>query len=712
VSQWTEKNVGAGDPGSVLSSAATLDSIVASLATLSGETTTTVASVDAATWRGAAGDAYRSRGAAVATDLRTFAEDLTRYSGALSAYASRVSRIASDAAELYRRRAGAQQELDDARQRIRMADDPAAAQDALRQRQSATTAKRHLDAELDALVTTRRNADATLQAVLAVAPRTSFALLGRALVSAGVGRPTQLTKSGLTALLLDLTAKVERGEATAHDVDVLGALLATVMINPARAGAYLQDLGGTRLTALLVALDVLAAKDPARAGAIREVQSRLRSTLATASLTWDKATCDRFARDLMVGTNAAVAVAYLFGDPATAPMGERLVFAMADTISAWERANDRMFTMLDSVDRDGRPTSLMASTLSTFGRDEFGMLIVDPADSVLRHVALYPELALGWLTYGRNLEYWFDTRDWASSSGHNAPAIVWASIQTVPGALIGPDMDPALVRQLAEVNTAIILAWSDEVLKGKSHFTEDGLLALGEVVAAQLPAWLEVTINETFRDDGTAMERAFVDWMGQSGDCAVISHTDLAGLLRLIQPDARASGAVLATIRSLSESVVSAVPAGGGRNDFEISLRKSAALLALIDGGGLANDLSARAARDRLASLAIDSVGAAGSSALGAITGPLAATVIEQGATSAAADAFANSYQARLDEYWSGGSPGDVKRYDEARDVLRHLAETHLPPAALEASGEDVEALIRQVMTGYDHALTWVGMTR
>lgn len=703
MSQWTRQDVGAGDTGGMLSCAAALDGIVAALTMMSGNVRTSAAGLGSHVWQGVAGDAFRGRGAAVASDVSSFAGTLSRYASALATYGAEVERIASDFAPLRLQLGDAKSDLADSKSEITNATSSRASRDALNRKQSAQRTITRVNGDIDALVDARNAADARLRAALGESPCTAFVLLGRAVISTGAQRPFLLDRGAFTTLLLDLTSRVEKGTATAEDVAALHALLGTIMIDPKGASTYLQELGGTRLTALLVELDRIAANDAAQLATVTELQARLRSTLGIASTIWDRATSDQFAAALMVGPNAAIVVAYVFGDPQRAPMGAHLTFAMVDALRTWEETHGQPFIMLDSVNRDGRPTSLMLSTLNTFSRDAFDMIIVDPADSVLRQVALHPELALTWLGGGGNLQFWFGTRDWAATSGYNAPAIVWAAIQTVPGALIGPDMDPALVSELARINTEILNLWHDKALQDHGLFNEDGRLALGQVIAAQLAYWIEVSIIPSDKGEILAiLDSKRIDWMGIDGDCAIISRTTLARLLKLVAPSPNAAALVMHEVGRLTEQILAAVPAGAGRDSYEIALNKAAALLALIDGGALANDLSAREASDLRATVVGEVLGHALDKA-----GPLVGNGVGW-ATSAAS----NSYQARLDEYWSGGSEKDNQLRSEALDVLAELGHRHIPTSVIEASGEGMDDLLRQIIAKYEDTLGWAGMTR
>ncbi|WP_431836246.1 WXG100 family type VII secretion target [Cellulomonas sp. Y8] len=702
MSQWTRQDVGAGDTGGMLSCAAALDGIVAALTMMSGNVRTSAASLGSHVWQGTAGDAFRGRGAAVASDVSSFAGTLSRYASALATYGAEVERIASDFEPLRLQLGDAKSALADSKSEITNATSSRASLDALDRKQSAQRTITRVNGGIDALVDARNAADARLRAALGESPYTAFVLLGRALISTGAQRPFLLDKGDFTTLLLDLTSRVEKGTATAEDVAALHALLGTIMIDPKSASTYLQKLGGTRLTALLVELDRIAANDAAQLATVTELQARLRSTLGIASTIWDRTTSDQFAAALMVGPNAAIAVAYLFGDPEKAPIGAHLTFAMVDALRTWEETHGQPFMMLDSVNRDGRPTSLMLSTLDTFSRDAFDMIIADPADSVLRQVALHPGLALTWLGDDGNLQFWFGTRDWAATSGYNAPAIVWAAIQTVPGALIGPDMDPALVSELARINTEILDLWHDNALTSIRLFNEDGRLALGHVIAAQLAVWVEVSLHESNELVRSALGTGTIRWMGVDGDYAQISREALARLLKIVAPSPGASAIVMEEVRNLSARIVAAVPSGSHRDSYEVAMSKAAALLAIVDGGALANDLSVRQANDLRIAI--------GGGILGQVidkAGPLA-TIGADAATSA----LSNSYQNRLDEFWSGGSADDRQLRSEALDVLAALGYDYIPASVLEGSGEGLDELLRQVISNYEFTVAWAGMAR
>lgn len=159
---------------------------------------------------------------------------------------------------------------------------------------------------------------------------------------------------------------------------------------------------------------------------------------------------------------------------------------------------------------------------------------------------------------------------------------------------------------------------------------------------------------------------------------------------------------VMHKVRDLSEGIVAAVPAGAGRDSYEIALNKAAALLALIDGGSLANDLSARKTSDLRVAVVGEILGHALDKA-----GPIVGTGV-----GAATSAASNSYQARLDEYWSGGTETDNKLRSEALDVLAELGHQHIPTSVIEASGEGMDDLLRQIIAKYEDTLRWAGMTK
>lgn len=710
MSQWTRDTPSLGDHGQVTSASAVLDDISRTLTDLKTMVSTQNGRISDSTWQGLSGQAFRDRGITIAAELGTFTQWMADTASALSVYAGKLSTLETSERLIRPQLTTARSAAQRATNKLAFATDPDERRTLTATLDREEAKVRACQSAWDDLVAERESMDTILRQQLSTAPAVSFTQIGQVMIRAGHQPNQPLTAENIVDALTALSEDVLDGDHDPATLAALAELLRYTCIDPGLADEYMQELGGTNLANLLVQLDVLAAGDPSLSRTIADVQSRLRQSLAIGSVSWEPEVCDSFNEALMDATNGALVVAYLYGDT-DVPIAAKMAISMAGLIQKWEKRNGQLFTMLDSVGPNGVASSLMASTLD-LRPNEHGMVIIDPADSVLRQIALHPTAALDWLDASDHLDYWYGTRDWSTTGGYDAPAAVWAAVQTVPGALIGPDMDPALVNKLARVSTDILNYWHPDVLT-EENFDGDGKQYLALVIAAQLPIWVETTIAADYDILESAETRNLpVDWLGSTGDVALCSRDALAALLRIVASDPIASGVVLERARSLSVEIVSSVPANADMDSYKVALGKAGGLLGLLDGADLGNQLSAHAASDLRTSLVINTVSMGTAGVADKAVGPLAGALLSQGATDLTASVLANSYNQRQDEFWSGGSPDDQRRREEANDVLKSLATNYIPPVTVENSLEDIDDVAAEGISNYSSTKTWVANVR
>ncbi|MCG7286950.1 hypothetical protein MHY85_13320 [Cellulomonas sp. ACRRI] len=696
---WTSQDPGSGDTGALRARSGAMNTIVL---TLDHARTTFRAHYEPVTtheWKGAAGDAFRGSCAAHLSRLSSFINALAPYSAALMIYANEVESIAEEARALKLRTEAAQEQL--AAAPAYVSPNTAAATNAAKSsgracvpdpRTAAKSALASITQERAELVRRRQAADSKVTAALGGVAIGDWAAAGSALAQAGVRRPADFDADSIRRALLDLCTLTLQGDTAS--LPGLLALLDTWADDPSMMRDFLEGLGGSRLVRMLMVLD--QALIDGRSAIAGDVQSALRDALSSASSMWSASEAADYISALIDSPGSTLSVAYLFGDPEVAPMSSTLVQAAADAILDWERKNGTLYTLvLNVVPGVGMAPDLVYRMLGE------GPRVIDPADSIFRHLARDPQSTLDWLadpTRGHDrIIHWYQERNWHDGGGYAGPMLVWEALQTVPGGLLGPDMDPGVARKLAEVNAAIIKVWADPDSRFSGVMDDEALLALAGVIAAQLPVWADSTT--TLESSSTvATQSTVVHWLGMQGWTTQISRDALSFLLGQVRSSDAASGALLDATKDLQGRLVASV---GSTADFthNDALERIAGLLGMIDGAQLGNELAVAAMRDRTVerTLAITGLGAGELAGKGGI----AASLVLAGAEHLALESWANHYDTALDDLWRNTGPAK-DRADEARETLMGLIDGWVPPEVVHKGGQSADQYLDSIMGWYD----------
>jgi|GEM_PF-4178526 len=694
MSQWNKNHPGEGQPGEVTTAATTIREIATKLEQVKDKLSAETARVTDATWQGTSGTTFRDRAISTQTDLHLFAQWLTDTETALNVYGPGLTDIKTQQAHL-RAKIKADEE------------EKAAARNGSTVTAAYSTATADLAAhraQWDALETQRINLNAALRGQLSTMPSVSFIQLGAVMAASGHEAGKPLTNSDILTALIDNSEDIADGKNDPTTLAGLAELLRYTTMDPELADSYMQKTGGTELTNLLDRLDVIDANGGPHQ-TIVDIQCRLRTTFSVASATWDRDAADSFNSAMMEGTNAPLAVAYLYYDAANAPMSQTMSQSIAELIQIKELADGRPWVWSGNV-------TAMAGQMDAFvltnGVDR--STLADPAYSALVQIANQPDAALDWITSDDHLEFWYSQRDWNHGEGASAPSILWASIQDTPGALLGEDCDIDRVRQLAKANADIINYWKDTVLTGKSSINEDGLQALAHVVTTQMPYWIETGIWQVngLKEGARYDPRQEIDWMnGITGPACVISDRALIDLLRLISNSDTATETVIEGTEGLAHAMMTNTQGQIEASSYSESLGKVAAIYGLIDGSGIAHSLAAAQLHDAIAQGWIDSL----SFASGFAPGGTVKDAIAAGGATVASNAWADTYATRVSELFNGTNPNDQQLEETRNSQLADLANQFIPVEILankEGGSQDFadEAASRYELNRYPGAMS------
>lgn len=680
MSQWNEDTPSLGDAEAVGSATGILDDIAQRLTQLKDLLTGQTNQVSDSIWQGESGCAFRDRAISVSSDLGLFTQWLGNIATAMSVYGTELASMQTVEKMIQTQLAGAHQAAATALRNSVTASTPA-------QRVSATTTQERERGKINACETQlaefadrRRTINSLLRADMSTGPGVAFISIGAVMVRAGHTPGQPLTSGQVSEALTALSEDILDRDADATTLAGMAELLRYACLDPDLADDFIRQIGGKDLTNILYELDVLN-ESTSLHDSIVQVQSRLRTTFSVASATWDRDRADSFNTALMQGTNAPLAVAYLYYDTGRAPMSQTMSRSLADLIHTKEIQDGTPWVWNGGMTAMGEQ---MPEFITTFNGEH--LVVADPAFSALVQIANDPAAALDWLTTTDNLDFWYDQRDWAHASGATAPAILWASIQHTPGALLAEQSDPDLVKKLAEANAAIINHWVETVLKGEQRLTETGLEALAGVVNAQMPYWIETGVwdGNSVAEGAKYDPRVVIDWLGLSGATCSISDASLIDLLRLITSSDTAAQQVIGGSEHLAKIMMGAASGHTEVASYETAVSKIAALYGLIDGTEIAHDLSAAQLKDAVAQGWIDT----GSFAVGFLPGGLPKDALVAGAEALASDAWADNYSTRFGELLAGTNPEDEALTAARTELLTDMATEHIPADVLAQKGD------------------------
>jgi uncharacterized protein YukE len=704
MSQWDEDTPSLGDAEAVGSATGILDDIAQRLTQLKDLLTGQANQVSDSIWQGESGCAFRDRAISVSSDLGLFTQWLGNIATAMSVYGTELASMQTVEKMIQTQLAGAHQAAATALRNSVTASTPA-------QRVSAATTQERergkinaCETQLAELADRRRTINSLLRADMSTGPGVAFISIGAVMVRAGHTPGQPLTSGQVSEALTALSEDILDRDADATTLAGMAELLRYACLDPDLADDFIRQIGGKDLTNIPYELDVLN-ESTSLHDSIVQVQSRLRTTFSVASAAWDRDRADAFNTALMQGTNAPLAVAYLYYDTGRAPMSQTMSQSLTDLIHTKEIQDGTPWVWNGGMTAMGEQ---MSEFITTFNGEH--LVVADPAFSALVQIANDPAAALDWLTTTDNLDFWYDQRDWAHASGATAPAILWASTQHTPGALLAEQSDPDLVKKLAEANASIINHWAETVLKGDQYLSEKGCLALADLVKTQLPYWLETSIWETAktgRKSALHNESSGIDWLGIEGGTCVISSEALIDLLRLISVSGAATQSTITGVESLSRLILGAAAGHTEASSYNEALQKIAALYGLVDGAGIAHDLSAAQHQDAIAQGWID----AGSFATGFLPGGVVKDSLVAGGAGWASSAWADTYATRVSELFDGTNPSDEELLTQRTTTLTDLAKEYFPPEILAqrldgADGAGAEAAARYELDRYPGAMS------
>ncbi|HET8895642.1 MAG TPA: hypothetical protein VFN04_00105, partial [Protaetiibacter sp.] len=335
--QWTNDNPGSVDVG-VLQSAIT-DLATASSAYFDAKRSTETISATLDGWSGEAADAWRVSSAEVATQLGVHRERLLDAKTAISHYRSTCLDI-NNRASVHRAT------ISDAMRAI-SADPPPPdidnydewQQDYSRwqqKRQQALDDQSYAYAMLVSIADERSDADRTLVSALSTAPPPNWSKTAAALADVGVTGADTLWRSSLENAMDELARRMLEGDPSSADMDALRTLLSMYSDNGPELSRFFTRLGGEDTLRLVDSLGSAFAvqPNPSENTLPYDLADDLRAALSVASADWDADTASAFAssmlsEDARYWFDGNAAIAFLFGDPAEAPMGAEFSYQLA-----------------------------------------------------------------------------------------------------------------------------------------------------------------------------------------------------------------------------------------------------------------------------------------------------------------------------------------------------------------------------------------------
>lgn|GEM_PF-4498155 len=702
---WTGDVPGAGDTQMLRTAAVTVAYVADRVAELGAALAAHgSAADDPAVWAGRSRDVWCARRDDLRAQLGPVPAALDGYHGALVAYADEVEDIAARGQAALRDRTDAEDELAAARHAqltlppvadvLTPPTGPRPAAPATRvaraQRDIASAQRR-----LDDLAARRRLADSALLSALVPLDVGEWAELGRLAGGAGIVRPEQID---LAALGDAVAAAVDEAARDGADLAALVEVLEQWADSPGVLGSALDQLGGDRLAGVLQALDTRALTAPGEATAVTAAQQALRGALAVASQAWGPGAAEVFAEELLTGPHAALVVGYLFGDPEHAPVAPALARATAEQLEARELELGGVYVW--QVDPGAGGVGPMARDLLVPLPPPSPFSVVDPAASVFRQLAASPRAVLDWFGAGTaggdRVTYWFRDRDWTAGAGYGAPLGVWESLQGVPGALLGPGVDPALAELLARVNEGIALAWFRSGHRPAAGLGAEASAALAGVLAAQLPLWLELVLQRERALEGAFSDRVRVVWLGADGHgwASWIGLGWLREMLGYVAEDGPASARLREEVARLQLRLMQSV--GSSELTALQHAERYAELLGVVDRARFQVEAGAAARHDEQVRGMVDVLGIPLGRGLGAagVIGDVAVAV----AGDAAADAWASRYREALTAFLAGTGPTGERRA-EAERLLTVVVDGWLVDGV--TVPEERQRLIEELMDAY-----------
>ncbi|TPW73514.1 hypothetical protein [Schumannella sp. 10F1B-5-1] len=658
-----------------------------------------------AVWTGEAADAWRDSAEAVVSRIATLKSTVDPVTTAISTYAGTVAQIQTEAtywvqelADAERRQNGSyvtnsppsQEELDRIQQQQDQAD------------QDASTARR----QVEQLATRRREADDALVSVIQSALPSSWADQRAALAAVGIRNVDDLRTADIRQTMQDIAQGIADGEEP--DPDDLAALAAYLELygeDETQMSMFFLGLGGAATVGFLGHLGQALYRGNTLLGepGSQNLIEAWRRSLSVASQNWTADEAHPFATSMITGAEHGPELAYLFGDPDGALMGEELTLSAAIEL-------DRMAR----VDGHGIPVE----------NNGFGWLTgdpanlrTDPAGTIFSSLARYPDSALSFLSdsgptsdlgVGGRLEFWYGFRQWPESEHWQGPAELWFGAM---GAGEAPPGAGSAAEAQSGISAVILHELANSPYFSEVFLNEQSSAAFGAAISLNWQGLMETPVTAGIdglpSDSGGSWDyAAWVDSEGNNpfGDGTIpipqVLESEFRDVLGTLSHFDSANIVLADGMQHYVESVVnSAAPLEPGQSPQTDLGNRIIAAQAVLDGAGITERLAAAQAEDATTDAAIQGVVTIASAfPFGSLVSDGASFMIRWGGNlvqgqliasgGAAVDGIAHhalgSSEARfLAEYWSSENGDRVEQANmsAASAIYDYLAASaQLPP--------------------------------
>jgi len=436
-----------------------------------------------------------------------------------------------------------------------------------------------------------------------------------------------------------------KSTASSDEIAELSKFLAASASDPGLAAEFWSRYTGAEATSMLGqgVGDQLATGDPngdrdVSAAAAVDFAQGLRASLAAASLTWDKATAQRFADQVWAGpgdppavgqvTGARAEIGYLFDDAEGASMSKHFTVALADHIDAYERGvdefgypHDRFLAWdQDTIAAANGHTADMGALWAAEGRGDPGastIRIEDPLSRVLDTLGLYPDAAWDWLSStddvladgatsaGPDRVDFYSQRDW-SVDGWNGFGSLWEGSMQADGGLVSAVGDADTWNNQCDVASRVVAGLDAGGHLGVGTISDGGAAHLGNAVAQLIPFIDYQELTAVGRPDKgspqwvkrdayvfvAANDTGFIPYLNENafGDlvAAVVSNNN--GFVPIRQAVTQVENQLI-----LNANETAATVEGAGQEAWTTALKRYAMLEASFEGAvGGADILQAR----------------------------------------------------------------------------------------------------------------------
>lgn len=655
MTQWTNDDPGAGSTASLHSGVSALRSHSDAYDDVRQHSGSALDTAGDGVWSGEASGAWRSAVSVIRVEVDTVSGSLDDAAAAIEDYVLEVDGIAAQADADQEAIAAADRTFDELEWQFRAPWDIDGIGEDARRRIDAYNARGNAQRSLHDLSRRRQDADDLLVQALDRALPAGWERVRLALQDAGVERPSQLNAETAAAALVGLASEVVDNPSE-EDIAALQSLLDAYADDPEVMSEFFEQLGGTETLQLVETLGTAYGNGDEQGLVIAQ---RLRYGLSVGSADWDRETAEQFAEEMFYGlpgdpdqetldaANARdgeptgsyrdMAISFLFGDPAGAPMGESLTVASAQVVDTMIREDGIAFGTWS-------PHGGGASTLNhaeQFPGEDHGYQSAwqtapgrDPAGQILATLGVYPESAVEFLDPTGDaelgtarMEYWFGEHDWQRADGFSGPSGLLLGVTQAEGGPYSVPQDADAAERIATIVSTAYIELTDHQHFGSEHLSPEASAQL----AGTLVPYLDGIVSQI---DLTAEGRA-----GAGSDIGLaldgspgthnpnITREVLSEILGVIGAESSGAGAQIMLWGVDSVQTAYLIAAGEDPSLYDRAIERLTWLQGTVDGASIVERLDAAARHDAIVDAQIDAV----STVVGALPIPFLGAGIDTG---------------------------------------------------------------------------------